>query len=81
MELEPCRGTVHLPDADNLELLCPIVAYLWDRTNLAIEDGYVFFLIIFLDLSAMPLHKRVWWSIDLGGFGVSVWLGGLGRFI
>lgn len=26
-------------EADNLELLCPIVAYPWDRTNLAIEVG------------------------------------------
>lgn len=39
MELETCRCTVHLPDADNLELLCPIVAYLWNRTNLAIGSG------------------------------------------
>lgn len=31
---------MHLPDADNLELLCPIVAYLWDRTILAIGVGY-----------------------------------------
>lgn len=43
MELETCRCTVHLPDAENLELLCPIVAYLWDRINLAIEVGYVSF--------------------------------------
>lgn len=43
MQLETCRCTEHLPDADNLELLCPIVAYLWDRTNLAIGVGYVSF--------------------------------------
>lgn len=46
MELETCRC--------NLELLCPIVAFLWDRTNLAIGVGYAPFLILFWSFLLCP---------------------------
>lgn len=38
-----CRWNWRHADAHSLELLCPVVAYLWDNTNLAIGVGCVYF--------------------------------------